>query len=86
MTDKGLQYAFSNLHKFYRLYLIIPLTSASERSFSTLRQLDTYLTTMTDESFPLRNSTNRKVPSPESLKNNSLKEGQEATVHKRKLK
>lgn len=48
--EKALENAFLNLQKLYRLYLTIPVTSASaERSFSTLRQLKTYLrTTMTD--------------------------------------
>lgn len=48
--ETALENAFLNLQKLYRLYLTIPVTSASaERSFSTLRQMKTYLrTTMTD--------------------------------------
>ena len=50
--EKGLHKSdsFGTLKQVYILYLTIPVTSASaERSFSTLRQLKSYLrTTMTD--------------------------------------
>ncbi len=40
----GYKSLFSEVHKLLRLYLTIPITSAtSERTFSALRQIDTYL-------------------------------------------
>lgn len=48
--EQGLHHVFGTLEQVYTLYLTIPVTTASaEHSFSTLRQLKSYLrTTMTD--------------------------------------
>lgn len=57
--EKALENAFLNLQKLYRLYLTILVTSVSaERSFSTQRQLTTYLRT----TIRTQESPNREGP------------------------
>ena len=44
VSSANYKLTFSEVHKLLRLYLTVPLTSAtSERAFSTLRRLLTYL-------------------------------------------